>query len=136
MATKANSEIQKLACDGMEDLGPVLASYQLYRHQMGTRESKLTNAMDISLLKDKLRGVNELKATFGLWSAGNSTVLDALLQTIESLQAECLHEIERRNARKAVKAAAAAQAAGSVKGKENKRGNPARSHAHIVANQS
>ena len=51
---------------------------------MGTGEHKLTNAMDTSLLKDKLRGVNELKATFGLWSAGNSTALDALLQAIES----------------------------------------------------
>ena len=116
MATKANSEIQKLTCAGLEDLGPFLASFQLYRHQMGTGEHKLTNAMGISLLKDKLRGVNELKATFALWSAGNSTDLDALLQAIESLQAEYLDEIERRNARKAVKAAAAAQAAGSVKG--------------------
>ena len=72
--------------------------------------------MGISLLKDKLRGVNELKATFALWSAGNSTDLDALLQAIENLQAEYLDEIERRNARRAVKAAAAAQAAGGVKG--------------------
>ena len=54
--------------------------------------------------------MNELKATFALWSAGNSTDLDALLQ------AEYLDEIERRNARKAVKGAAAAQATGSVKG--------------------
>ena len=83
---------------------------------MGTGEHKLTNAMGISLLKDKLRGVNELKATFALWSAGNSTDLDALLQAIENLQAEYLDEIGRRNARKAVKAAAAAQAAGAVKG--------------------
>ena len=64
MATKANSEIQKLTCAGLEDLGPFLASFQLYRHQMSTGEHKLTNAMGISLLKDKLRGVNELKATF------------------------------------------------------------------------
>jgi len=60
--------------------------------------------------------MNELKATFALWSAGNSTDLDALLQALESLQAEYLNEIERRNARKAVKGAAAAQTTGSVKG--------------------
>ena len=70
----------------------------------------------ISLLKDKLRGVIELKAAFAPGSAGNSTDLDALLQAIESLHAEYLDEIERRNARKAGKAAAAAQAAGSAKG--------------------
>ena len=73
--------------------------------------------------------MNELKATFALWSAGNSTDLDALLQ------AEYLDEIERRNARKAVKGAAAAQATGSVKGfgkgkKVKQKGQPPQSHMH------
>ena len=110
MATKGNSEIQKLTCAGLEDLGLFLPAFQLYRLQMGTGERKLTIAMGISLLKEKLRGVNELKAKFALSSAGNLTGLDALLQAIENFEAEYLDEIERRNARKAVKAAATAQA--------------------------
>ena len=68
---------------------------------------------------------------------GNLIGLDALLQAIESLQAECVDEIERRNARKAVKAAAAAQAAGTVKGfgsgrkRKQKKATP-KSHMHTL----
>ena len=128
LATKANSEIQKLTCAGLEDLGHFMASFRLYRHQMGTGEHKLTNAMGISLLKDKLRGLNELKATFALWAAGSSTDLNGLIQAIESIQAEYLDEIEKRNSRKAERAAAAAArgtaaaAKGPGKGKKGKDG--------------
>lgn len=125
---KTNSEIQKFTCAGLEDLGPFLTSFHLFKHQMGTGEHKLTNAMGISLLKDKLSGINELKAAFALWTAGKSTDLDTLLQAIEGLQAEYLEEIEGRNARKVRKAAAVAQAnsaKASRKGKKGQgKGNP------------
>ena len=71
-----------------------MASFRLCRHKMGTSERKLTNAMGMSLLADKLRGVNELRATFALWAAGQSTDLNALTQAIESIQAEYLDEIK------------------------------------------
>ena len=45
LATKANSESQKLTCAGLEDLGHFMAPFRLYRHQMGTGEHKLTNAI-------------------------------------------------------------------------------------------
>ena len=125
LATKANSEIQKLTCAGLEDLGHFMRCFRLYRHQMGMGEHKLTNAMGISLLKDKLRGLNELKATFALWAAGSSTDLNGLIQAIESIQAEYLDEIEKRNNRKAERAAArciAAAAKGPGKGKKGKDG--------------
>ena len=40
MATKATSEIQRLTCDDLENVGPSLASYEEYRHQSGTEEPK------------------------------------------------------------------------------------------------
>ena len=135
LATKANSEIQKLTCAGLEDLGHFMASFRLYRHQMGTGEHKLTNAMGISLLKDKLRGLNELKATFALWAAGSSTDLNGLLQAIESIQAEYLDEIEKRNNRKAERAAAAAArgTAGAAKGPgKGKKGKDGKTKAKVT----
>ena len=108
LATKVNSEILKLTCAGLEDLGHFIACFRLYRHQMGTGEHKLTNPMGILLLKDKLRGLNEMKAMFALWAAFSSTDLNGLIQAIESIQAEYLGEIKKRNNRKAQRAAAAA----------------------------
>jgi len=45
---------EKFPCAGLDDLGPFSASIELRRHKMGTGEHNLTNAMGISLLKNKL----------------------------------------------------------------------------------
>ena len=102
---------------------------------MGTGEHKLTNAMGISLLRDKLRGLNELKATFALWAAGSSTELNGLIQAIESIQAEYLDEIEKRNNRKAERAAAAAARGTAAAAKEpgkGKKGKDGKTKAKIT----
>ncbi|CAE7884622.1 unnamed protein product [Symbiodinium microadriaticum] len=91
--------------------------------------------MGISLLRDKLRGLNELKATFALWAAGSSTELNGLIQAIESIQAEYLDEIEKRNNRKAERAAAAAARGTAAAAKEpgkGKKGKDGKTKAKIT----
>ena len=93
-ATKANTEIQKLTCSGLDDLSAYMASFQLLRHQMGADEHKLRKALGISLLKERLRGINELKATFALWNAQQNDDLDQLVAAIDVVLAECTGEIK------------------------------------------
>ena len=47
LPTEANSKIQELKCSGLEDLSEFMADFQLYKHQMGTGEHKLSNATGI-----------------------------------------------------------------------------------------
>ena len=125
MATKANTAVQRLTCGSLDELGQYMATFQLLRHQMGTGEHKLTNAMGISLLRDRLRGIGELKATFALWTASHSTDLDSLVASIDSVLAEYKDDIEQRKNRKkaaAAKAIAATATKGDGKGKKGKKG--------------
>ena len=59
LATEANTKIQKLSCPGLAELDSYMASFALYRHQVGSGEHKLTNAGGIALLKRKLKDIKK-----------------------------------------------------------------------------
>ncbi|CAE7450270.1 unnamed protein product [Symbiodinium sp. CCMP2592] len=129
-ATEANTKIQELSCSGLSELDSYMASFSLYRHQMGSGEHKLTNAGGIALLKRKLKDIKEMDATFAVFNASNSVDLDALIYAINGLVAHHSEEIERRKAQKkaaAAKVAAATAAGGKSQGgkgkSKNKKGN-------------
>ncbi|CAE7036585.1 unnamed protein product [Symbiodinium sp. CCMP2592] len=130
LATEANTKIQELSCSGLSELDSYMASFSLYRHQMGSGEHKLTNAGGIALLKRKLKDIKETDATSAVFNASNSVDLDALIYAINGLVAHHSEEIERRKAQKkaaAAKVAAATAAGGKSQGgkgkSKNKKGN-------------
>ena len=49
-----------------------------------------------TLLKEKLRHVSELKATFAMWNASGSNDLDALIRAIDGILSEYKDEIAKR----------------------------------------
>ena len=100
-----------------------MASFSLFRHQMGSGEHRLTNAGGIALLKRKLKDIKELDATCAVFYASNSVDLDALIYAINGLIAHHSEEIERRKTQKkaaAAKVAAAAAAGGKSQGGKGK----------------
>ncbi|OLP99528.1 hypothetical protein AK812_SmicGene17907 [Symbiodinium microadriaticum] len=127
LATEANTKIQELSCSGLSELDSYMASFSLYRHQMGSGEHRLTNAGGIALLKRKLKDIKELDATFAVFNASNSVDLDALIYAVNGVIAHHSEEIERRKTQKkaaAAKVAAATAAGGKGKGKhKSKKGN-------------
>ena len=75
------------------------------------------------MLKEKLRHVSELKATFAMWNASGSNDLDALIRAIDGILSEYKDEMAKRKDRKkaaAAKASATMAAAGKAGGKGNK----------------
>ena len=127
LATEANIKIQELSCSGLSELDSYMASFSLYRHQMGSGEHRLTNAGGIALLKRKLKDIKELDATFAVFNASNSVDLDAWIYAVNGVIAHQSEEIERRKTPKkaaAAKVAAATAAGGKGQGKhKSKKGN-------------
>ena len=119
-ASEANIKIQELSCSGLSELDSYMASFSLYRHQIGSGEHRLTNAGGIAFLKRKLKDIKELDATFAVFNASNSVHLDALIYAVNGVIAHQSEEIERRKTQKkaaAAKVAAATAAGGKGQGK-------------------
>ena len=83
LAIKASSKIVELSCFELRQPRNLPADFELYWAQMGDGGHKLTHALGVEQLKNKLRHMKELDATFALHSAMDPTDLDALIAAIE-----------------------------------------------------